>query len=177
MPQRTAEPPRVDAPWLSPRLAVVDAPAKGGRAVVAREPVSAGELVAIWGGVELDGASLDALPPDTYAVQIDDDRYLASLERVDPPDYINHSCRPNLGLAGPRALVALRAIEPGEEVCFDYAMTESSAGLDFRCGCGEPDCRGRVTGRDWRDPALWARYGSRFSPYLLGRISSLRARG
>lgn len=166
-----------DGPWFSPRLTVIAAPEKAGQAVVARERVAPGELLAVWGGVELTGAELDRLPPDVYAVQVDEDCFLVSLDRVDPGDYVNHSCRPNAGLAGARALVALRAIEPGEEVCFDYAMTESTSGLDFECRCGEPVCRGRVTGDDWRRPDLWRRYGAHFSPYLRARIDRLRRRG
>ena len=37
-------------------------------------------------------------------------------------------------------------------------------------------CRGRVTGEDWRNPALWERYAGHFSPYLERRIKALRRR-
>ena len=35
-------------------------------------------------------------------------------------------------------------------------------------------CRGRVTGNDWRDPTLWKRYAGHFSPYLQRRINALQ---
>ena len=46
--------------------------------------------------------------------------------RTAPADWVNHSCEPNCGLSGQIALVALRRLEPGEEVCFDYAMSDGS---------------------------------------------------
>ncbi len=89
-------------------------------------------------------------------------------------DFINHCCNPNAGLSGQLALVALRDIAPGEEVCFDYAMTDGSVYDEFPCSCGAANCRGRVTGNDWMRPELWKRYGSHFSPYLLRRIERLQ---
>lgn len=38
--------------------------------------------------------------------------------------YINHSCNPNMGIKGSVTFVALRDIKKGEEVTFDYSITE-----------------------------------------------------
>ena len=38
--------------------------------------------------------------------------------------YINHSCNPNMGIKGRVTFVALRAIKAGEEITFDYSITE-----------------------------------------------------
>ncbi|MEY2641341.1 MAG: hypothetical protein RL150_734 [Candidatus Parcubacteria bacterium] len=38
--------------------------------------------------------------------------------------YINHSCNPNMGIKGSCTFVALRDIQAGEELTFDYSITE-----------------------------------------------------
>lgn len=160
--------------YLSPKLEVRDTGLKG-RGVFAVQPIRAGELVAAWGGTIVPAEALDRVPRDLVAlgVQIEEGLYLIS-ERTGPGDYINHSCSPNAGIAGSHLLVAMRDIAPGEEVCFDYAMTDSSPYDEFECACGAPNCRRRVTGSDWRLPELWQRYDGYFSLYLQRRINQLK---
>jgi hypothetical protein len=67
----------------------------------------------------------------------------------------------------------MRDIEVGEELTFDYAMTDASDYDEFTCLCGVPMCRGIVTGADWRDPVLQAKYHGYFSQYLMQRIAAL----
>ena len=59
--------------------------------------------------------------------------------------YINHSCEPNAYmkiLYGHILFIALRAIEPGEEITIDYESTLHSN--KKRCICGAPSCRGTI---------------------------------
>lgn len=58
--------------------------------------------------------------------------------------YINHSCDPNSAVSGATGLVALRDIEPGEEVCFDYSTAMEDDGWTMQCLCGSPHCRGVI---------------------------------
>ena len=61
---------------------------------------------------------------------------------------INHSCRPNcyMQTIGRRLIVlALRDIEPGEEITIDYVSTMHSDRK--RCTCDGPDCRGTINKR------------------------------
>jgi len=88
---------------------------------------------------------------------------------------LNHSCEPSCGLVGATLLVAMRDIAVGEELTFDYATCDSSDYDEFECLCGEPTCRGIVTGLDWTKPELQERYAGWFSPYLQRRIASLPA--
>jgi hypothetical protein len=74
-------------------------------------------------------------------------------------------------------LVAMRDIASREDISFDYAMTDGEPYDEFTCACGAPQCRGRVTGNDWRLPELWRRYEGYFSPYLQRRIDKLRVTG
>jgi hypothetical protein len=41
--------------------------------------------------------------------------------------------------------------------------------------CGSLDCRGYVSGSDWKLPELQRRYHGYFSPYLQERINQMHA--
>ncbi len=161
--------------YLNPKLHAAPHPEKGGMGVFAREFVEKGERLMVWGGAIVNEAQLAALPPvlRQHSVQVEEGLYLASVIPDDDADYINHSCDPNAGLNGQIVVVALRDIEPGEEVCFDYAMSDSSPYDEFECQCGAANCRGRVSGNDWMRPELQERYRGYFSPYLQRRIERL----
>jgi hypothetical protein len=148
----------------------------GGKAVYARELIEPGELIAVWSGRLVHADELDDLPEDIrhHTAQVEEDLYLASLSPNEPPDYINHSCEPNAGLDGQITIIAMHTIQPGDEVTIDYAMCDGSPYDEFDCACGSSQCRGRVTGNDWRDPVLWKRYAGHVSPYLQRRINALQ---
>lgn len=59
--------------------------------------------------------------------------------------FFNHSCDPNAGIKRESELFALRDIESGEEVTFDYSTTEHS-GIPWvmKCICGVTNCRTRI---------------------------------
>jgi uncharacterized protein len=163
--------------YLSSKLEGRLNPAKGGFGVYAHERVCAGELLVVWGGSVTDYETLITLPAikQIRSVQVEEDRYLVSHSTNDPADYFNHCCDPNAGLSGQIALVARRDIEPGEEVCFDYAMSDASPYDEFECECGLSACRKRITGNDWMLPELQERYAGNFSPYIQRRIERLKA--
>ena len=64
----------------------------------------------------------------------------------------------------------MRRVAAGEELCFDYAMTDSDDYDEFTCLCGTSECRGIVRGSDWKLAELQARYAGWFSEYLARRI-------
>ena len=163
--------------YCSPKLEARQCPDKGGFGLFADQPLQAGELVIVWGGRVVTQAELDNLPEDSrrHGIQIEDEMYCIPLEPSEPADYINHSCEPNTGLSGQIALIALRDIAVDEEVCYDYAMSDSSPYDEFECTCGTPQCRHWITGNDWKRPELWDRYAGYFSPYLQRRIDRLKA--
>lgn len=145
--------------------------------VFARKPVAKGEVLVVWGGVIRSYAQLQQLPEDLrrHSIQVEEDLFQVPASAYDPPDFINHSCNPNAGMSGQIALVAMRDIGRGEEVCMDYAMCDATPYDEFDCHCGERTCRSRVTGSDWARPELWKRYRGYFSPYLQRRIDAIRA--
>ncbi len=139
------------------------------------EPIAAGETVAAFGGWVVTRDQLDELPAErrSRSIQLDDDLFLASAETPEPGDMVNHSCAPNCGMSGQTLVVAMRDIAPGEELTYDYAMSDGSPYDEFECSCGHPQCRGKISGSDWMLPELQLRYRGYFSPYLARRIARL----
>jgi SET domain-containing protein len=61
-----------------------------------------------------------------------------------PGPCVNHSCDPNCFTtkAGRRIFIAaLRRIEPGEELTYDYSIRK---GITLECRCGAVNCRGTL---------------------------------
>jgi len=59
--------------------------------------------------------------------------------------YLNHSCEPNCGGSEFWFEVALRDIEPGEQLTNDYATLYMRPSEGFACRCGAPSCRGAAS--------------------------------
>ncbi len=144
------------------------------RSVHAAAPIEAGTIVVVLGGYATPGALFEQLDESRqrHSLQVGDDMYLVCGEHFTGADFINHSCQPNLGFLGDINLVALRDIAAGEELAFDYSMSDSSSYDEFECHCQAPECRGKVTGQDWREPELQARYRGHFSGYLQRKIDA-----
>ena len=158
--------------YLSPCLEARPLPEKGFFGVFAITSIDAGTLLVMWSGKVVSAEDMSGLTAleVSRSVQVEEDLYLVPMAEGEPGDFINHSCNPNAGIQGQIALVALRDIEAGEEICYDYAMTDGSDYDEFECHCGEKLCRHQVTGHDWQLPDLQTRYAGHFSPYLQRRI-------
>jgi len=158
--------------YLSPKLQA--RPKADGHGIFAREPLMKDEVLAVFGGHVYPWDAFMALPERerSLSLQVEENLFLVP-DAIGDGDYVNHSCDPNAGLLGQIALVALRDIQPGEEACFDYAMSDATPYDEFDCQCGAPACRGRVSGADWRIPALQERYAGYFSPHIQRRIDAL----
>jgi hypothetical protein len=140
---------------------------KSGRGLFATDFIKKSEWIAEWAGEVARETTLSMFPPDrqTNCVQVGSDTYLVPTTLTDG-DYVNHSCDPNSGMQGENTLIALRDIQPGEEITYDYAMTDTSPYDEFRCCCGASVCRHQITGNDWRQPELRLRYEGYFSAYV-----------
>ena len=161
--------------YTSPKTEPGTAGGKG-EGLWARDFIPAGETVVCFAGYAIDGAQLKDLPAvrRMHGLQVDDDLYIVGPEIPEPGDFVNHSCDPTCGLNGNVLLVARRDIFPGDEITFDYAMSDSTDYDEFDCCCGSPECRGRITGNDWTQPALQERYDGFFSSYLDRKIEEAR---
>ena len=80
-------------------------------------------------------------------------------------------CVGNAWYEGDALLVAMRDIKAGEEIFYDYALTENHPDFAFpQCLCKSKNCRGRISGNDWQLPELQDKYGRHFLPHVLKSI-------
>lgn len=119
--------------------AIVHQTKKYGKAVFAKKPIKKGEIIA-----EFDGPIYDDDFEDwtddlaNHAIQFAKSSWRDSKGIA---RYINHSCDPNCGIKKLFKIVAMRNIDQGEEITWDYEMTEKSDWWKMRCKCGTPICR------------------------------------
>lgn len=159
--------------WKSPKTEVRNSETEG-YGFFAKEDIQKDEVLAIKHGhiVQTEEAlKLDNEVGD-YSLQISDDFYICPKSRDEFEDIVvfnNHSCDPNMGFDGQINYVAMRDIKAGEEICLDYAMA-----LDYdyslECLCGSENCRGTITGYDWKDEKLQEKYGSYFAWFIFKKF-------
>ena len=159
--------------YISPKAEVRESPIHG-RGLFAAKAIGLGEIVAIKGGHIFDRETLkrvaDRLGP--AEIQIGEELFIGPLDQADREGsmiFSNHSCDPNIGVAGQIVFVALRDINEGEELTHDWAMTDDDS-YEMECGCGSDDCRRVITGKDWQRAELQEKYRGYMSWYLVEKI-------
>jgi hypothetical protein len=127
-----------------------------GQGVFARERIRAGEIIFVLAGTIISYEEAVA-KGDTQGnpIQIDVDRYI---DVIAPGVFLNHSCDPNAGIKHGNLLVALRTIQPGEHIAFDYSTTMSEDYWTMECQCGASQCRRVITDFYLLPHALKERY-------------------
>ncbi len=91
-------------------------------------------------------------PNHTFYFHIDDKHVIDGARNGNDARWINHSCEPNCeadAADGRVFLKALRDIEPGEELSFDYGLViearyTAKLKKEFECRCGSSMCRGTM---------------------------------
>jgi hypothetical protein len=91
----------------------------------------------------------------TYLFAIDDDVVIDAAVGGNDARFINHSCAPNCDavIDDKRIFIeAIRDIEPGEELTYDYAYVlderhTPTAKRRYPCNCGSSRCRGTILTR------------------------------
>jgi len=134
--------------------------------VFAKERISKGEEIAAFDGSEYIGYYNTELPPEVidHGIQIAKDRVRNSEGFA---RRINHSCDPNCGIKDLIRIVAMRDIEAGEEILWDYDMSEN-AEWEMLCSCSSKNCRKIVLGYRYLPQRFRDRYEGYISEYLLG---------
>ncbi|MEO6398990.1 MAG: SET domain-containing protein [Tepidiformaceae bacterium] len=165
--------------WADPRLESRLSPL-GGVGGFATEPIPAGDTLLVLGGIPLTQAEMERtlqryIAAGVYfnSLQVEESLHL-HLEDVLPVPF-NHSCDSNAWMADAVTVVARRDVAAGEELTVDYALqtVQPVPLLEVPCACGSLVCRGKITGVDWRIPALQGRYAGHFAPFINVRIAAL----
>jgi SET domain-containing protein len=143
---------------------VGDAAAKG-RGVFALRRLEPGELVWDYAGEE---KGILQIPSELwqYCFQVERDRYIVP-KKGSAGWFMNHSCEPNCVITGKTKIIALRRIEPGEEITFDYSTNVGWEGFSMECKCGKKACRKIVRSYGFLSDELKGRYGACVSEFLL----------
>lgn len=159
--------------YLTPKAEVREIPGKG-KGIVAIDYIKKGEIVSITGGVIIPASEWESFR-DTYgdyAYFIEENFLIAPLDPKNPSDEwrMNHCCEPNCGMKGQIVIVALRDISVGEELLYDYAMTEVDPEYKFNVVCHHSTCRKVITGSDWKKKELQQKYKGFFSLFIQEKI-------
>jgi uncharacterized protein len=166
-----------DLTYFSPKVEKRASPING-RGLFAKAVIAKDEVVVVKGGYVLSRAQRDRIGEELgpSEIQITEDLFIGPTtlaEREGGMMHLNHSCEPNLGLQGQVVFVAMRDITAGEELTFDYAMTDDEP-CEMECRCESDTCRKLITGRDWLKPELQKKYDGYFSWFIQKRIDSTK---
>lgn len=163
--------------YLSPKVKIGQS--KVGKGIFAIKKIGKGELIADFENgsgkfLPLEEADRIYEAGNDYMLQVDDNVFFVATGKneLEDADFINHSCEPNCGIKERLKIVAIRSIEKGEEISFDYAMSESSD-YSMKCLCGKQKCRKFICGDDWKIRDLQKNYNGFFSGYLQKKIERL----
>jgi SET domain-containing protein len=164
--------------FINPKTEVRDSKIKG-KGLFAKEKIRKGEIIHVAEGVilTLEESKKFTEEEQNICYDIDDNHLLCpkDFNNLSADWYINHSCNPNSGSAqGWFTLVAMRDIEPEEEITYDYAMTDSEPEWSMECHCGAKDCRKKITGNDWKIKEIQERYVGYFQENIQNKIDVLR---
>ena len=124
-----------------------------GVGVFARRTIAAGTRIVEYTGEVISEREADRRYDDrsmprhhTYLMSLGDGRCIDATVGGNAARFINHSCEPNceaVEVDGRVWIDAIRPIEAGEELTYDYAY-ERADGDDerfYRCRCGAAACR------------------------------------
>jgi SET domain-containing protein len=119
-----------------------------GAGVYATAPIRKGERVLEYTGPRMRKEESDGLYADnevTYLFTMDDPNIV--IDGFGMAAFVNHSCNPNCEsdqFGDQIWIVALRDIESGEELTYDYCLWDGEPGDEAPCYCGAKNCRGTM---------------------------------
>ncbi len=129
-----------------------------GRGAFALRKIRRGTRIVQYVGEVIDDDEADRRYDDdamgrhhTFLFTLDDDTCVDGAVGGNEASYINHSCDPNCEAVivdGRIFIEALRTIQPGEELLYDYQYEREGSGPEYDaqypCRCGSPNCRGTI---------------------------------
>ena len=162
--------------WVNPKITIKDI-GKKGIGSFANIPISKDEVVVVQGGRIMDYKDIEESDYKLFCdhcFQIENNLLICPVEptreKLDGVFQVNHSCNPTCGFQGQIVLVAMRDIQVGEEITYDYAMTDANwhnvTCTEMTCLCSAENCRHIITGEDWKRKDLQEKYKGFFSTFI-----------
>ena len=131
-----------------------------GKGVFAVAPIAAGATIIEYTGKVISWKKAQKRHPHnpdepnhTFFFHIDDKHVIDGGDGGNAAKWINHACGPNCEADetedGRVFIKALRDIEPGEELNYDYGLIVNGKHTkklrkEYACRCGTPECRGTM---------------------------------
>ena len=131
-----------------------------GKGVFALKPIAAGERIIEYVGEVISWPKAlrrhphdPADPNHTFYFHIDDKHVIDGNVGGNSSRWINHACEPNCRAEQTPEdrifIEALRDLQPGEELFFDYGLVLDGRHTpklkkEYECRCGSPICRGTM---------------------------------
>ena len=108
----------------------------------------------------------DKLPTDASRddyLQIGPNLFIGLTGTVHGCDFYSHSCNPNcyVHIIGQRAIIySLYVIPKDSELTFDYSLTSTDTlnSWNMNCKCGDPKCRGVISGWQYVPADVQSKY-------------------
>ena len=153
-----ARPKTAAAPLKSKRIQVRRSGIHG-KGVYAVAPIAEGQRIIEYTGERISwDEAMDRHPHDpaqpnhTFYFHVEDGQVIDALHGGNSSRWINHACDPNCEadeVDGRVFITALRNIEAGEELFYDYGLVieeryTPKLKKEFACYCGSPLCRGTM---------------------------------
>lgn len=125
-------------PLDNPNVEILDTE-EFGKGVFAKAEIKEGDIIAVFTGEKYQADFELDLPEimRDHCIQVGEREYIYAKGSL--AEKINHSCEPNCGLKDFTKIVAMREIKPGEQITWDYRMSEDSNWI-MECKCGSPHC-------------------------------------
>ena len=130
-----------------------------GRGVFATRRIHKGRRIIEYTGERISHQEADQRYDDegmsrhhTFLFEVDENTVIDAARDGNDARFINHSCEPNCEAVsedGHIYIEAIRNIQPGAELTYDYAYGCDEALTPellhrYRCKCGAPGCRGTI---------------------------------
>ena len=138
----------------------------GGKGIVAKAPIKKNEIIADFDGPVYHWHSKWTNNLADHVIQFAPRSWRASKGLA---KYINHSCEPNCGVLCLFTIVAMRNIKTGEQLTWDYEMTDNNISRywSMKCHCGTKSCRKVIGAYRHMPPQIRRKYQGYISPWLL----------
>lgn len=135
-----------------------------GKGLFAKQNIKKGEIVFIMKGkmIKMTARNKDEILALPNIVGVDKDTWI---DPIEPYVFINHCCDPTTSVRGRVTFVALKNIRKGEEVTFDYSISEDTS-WSMKCACGAKDCRKIIRGTRHLPVSFFKKYCPIFPTYF-----------